>query len=57
MISVAEFEKCIKEGRNLAIIDNLVIDYGEYHMFHPGGRFTLTKTIGRDISKFFYGGY
>ena len=26
-------------------------------MFHPGGRFMINKTVGRDISKFFYGGY
>ena len=24
---------------------------------HPGGRFALRHNIGRDISKFFYGGY
>ena len=24
---------------------------------HPGGTFSLSQNIGRDISKFFYGGY
>lgn len=24
---------------------------------HPGGKFLLEHNIGRDISKFFYGGY
>ena len=37
VISVAQFEEFTKKGRKLAIIDNLIIDYGEYHMFHPGG--------------------
>jgi cytochrome b involved in lipid metabolism len=29
----------------------------EYMDNHPGGRHTLEHNIGRDISKFFYGGY
>lgn len=57
IISADEFEEFIKKGRKLAVIDNFVIDYGQYHIYHPGGRFALTKTVGRDISKFFYGGY
>jgi hypothetical protein len=24
---------------------------------HPGGAFVLNRTVGKDISKFFYGGY
>jgi cytochrome b involved in lipid metabolism len=24
---------------------------------HPGGKFVVEANIGRDISKFFYGGY
>jgi len=24
---------------------------------HPGGKFSLFNNIGRDVSKFFYGGY
>ena len=30
---------------------------GDYDHFHPGGRFTLKKNYGRDISKYFYGAY
>lgn len=25
--------------------------------YHPGGKFLIEHNIGRDISKFFYGGY
>ena len=46
------------------ILDNLVLDIEKtpfplvkYITLHPGGKFTLTKNFGRDISKFFYGGY
>lgn len=39
------------------IIDNQVMDFGEYDQFHPGGKFTIEKNNGRDISKFFYGAY
>lgn len=39
------------------IFDNLVLDLNGYENVHPGGRFNLRHNIGRDISKFFYGGY
>lgn len=45
------------KDRNLVILDNLVLNFGEYHHYHPGGRFMLMKNRGRDISKYFYGGY
>jgi cytochrome b involved in lipid metabolism len=41
----------------LVILENLVLDVGDYMDNHPGGRFLLEHTVGRDISKFFYGGY
>ena len=39
------------------ILDDLVLDIENYMDNHPGGRFLLEHNIGRDISKFFYGGY
>jgi cytochrome b involved in lipid metabolism len=41
----------------LVILDDLVIDVGDYMDNHPGGKFLLAHNIGRDVSKFFYGGY
>lgn len=41
----------------LVILDDLVLDVSEYMSNHPGGKFLLEHNIGRDISKFFYGGY
>lgn len=38
-------------------MDDLVLDITAFKANHPGGRFVLTHNIGRDISKFFYGGY
>lgn len=38
-------------------MDNKVLDMGDYEAIHPGGKFVFEKTYGRDISKFFYGGY
>lgn len=35
----------------------MVLDVGEFINYHPGGRFVLQANRGRDISKFFYGGY
>jgi len=47
--------------RRLVILDNLVLDLGSdmkgYAIHHPGGKFILERNIGRDISKFFFGGY
>jgi cytochrome b involved in lipid metabolism len=33
------------------------LDVSKYKPNHPGGRFVLDFNVGRDISKFFYGGY
>ncbi len=35
----------------------MVLDVTDYKDNHPGGQFLLSYNIGRDISKFFYGGY
>ncbi len=43
------------DKRNLVVLDNMVLDYTDYQYFHPGGKFTLNKNHGRDISKYFYG--
>ena len=52
-----EFEEHIAEGRQLVILDELVLDVGEFIDQHPGGRFLLSHNIGRDVSKFYHGGY
>lgn len=57
-MSIEDFNKDVyKRGRNLVILDNYVLNFNDYHHYHPGGRFMLEKNRGRDISKFFYGGY
>ena len=35
----------------------MVLDIGDYIPRHSGGRFSLEANIGRDVSKYFYGGY
>jgi len=39
------------------ILDEMVLDLAPFIDHHPGGKFSLVQNIGRDISKFFYGGY
>ena len=57
-ITLEEFsDLVINKKKRLIILDNKVLDFGEYDDFHPGGKFYLQKNIGRDISKFFYGSY
>lgn len=45
------------EKKPLTIVDNLVLNMGEFNLMHPGGRFVIDKANGRDSSKYFYGGY
>lgn len=41
----------------MVIIDNYVLNVTKFLDEHPGGRFSIEHNIGRDISKYFYGGY
>lgn len=34
-----------------------MLDVSKYRMNHPGGNYLIVENIGKDISKFFYGGY
>jgi hypothetical protein len=34
----------------------MVLDMNKYRWNHPGGNFAIQQNIGRDVSKFFYGG-
>lgn len=56
-MSREDFANAIREGRQLVILDNLVLNVGEFINSHPGGRFVIRHNIGQDISKFFFGGY
>jgi len=56
-MTAPEFDQAIVNGRQLCILDDLVLDIGKFINQHPGGRFVLQHNIGRDISKFFHGGY
>jgi cytochrome b involved in lipid metabolism len=33
------------------------VDFTEFRHRHPGGKFLLDKNHGKDISKYFHGGY
>lgn len=56
-MSMSVFNKRIAAGDKLVILDDLVLDVSQYISCHPGGKFLLEHNFGRDISKFFYGGY
>ena len=47
----------IKQGRKLFVLNEFVLDVTDFVASHPGGRFVIETNVGRDISKFFYGGY
>ena len=47
----------VAQGHSLVLFDNLVLDLKGYERNHPGGKFNLVHNYGRDISKFFFGGY
>lgn len=35
----------------------MVLDVAKFRSEHPGGQFLIDFHVGRDVSKFFYGGY
>lgn len=41
----------------MVLLDDLVLNVTKFMDEHPGGKFSIQHNIGRDISKFFYGGY
>jgi cytochrome b involved in lipid metabolism len=47
----------VARGEKLVILDDMVLDLRSYSWEHPGGEFLINFHIGRDISKYFYGGY
>lgn len=57
VIDEEELEILLMNGESLCLLDDLVLDIGEYAKYHPGGAFLISQNIGRDASKFFYGGY
>ena len=46
-----------KGQKRLVILDDLVLDVTNFVNSHPGGRFLLENNTGKDISKYFHGGY
>lgn len=51
------FDSAVQKGAKLVLLDNLVVDVTQFINQHPGGKFVLNHNVGRDISKFFFGGY
>jgi hypothetical protein len=56
-IDVATFNQRVKAGEKLVILDDMVLDVSKFQSSHPGGKFVIEHNIGKDISKYFYGGY
>ena len=56
-LSLKEFNLKLKQSHRLVVLDNFVFNLENYVSNHPGGERLLTSNIGRDVSKYFYGGY
>lgn len=53
-----EFEKAVwDDGKHYCLVDDLVVDVEQFADRHPGGKFLIKHHIGRDVSKYFWGGY
>ena len=57
MMTTQQFKERVKNGEKLVLLDDMVLDIGNYLDRHSGGKFVLEANIGRDVSKYFYGGY
>lgn len=56
-MNVEEFQRRVSKGAKFVILDDLILEVGDYAIEHPGGERLIWDNTGRDISKFFYGGY
>ena len=52
-----ELDERVKGGAKLVLLDDLVLDVSGFIAAHPGGKFLIEHNVGKDVSKFFYGGY
>ena len=41
LMTVEEFERRVKEGEKLSILDDIVLDIGSFELFHPGGAYVI----------------
>jgi cytochrome b involved in lipid metabolism len=57
IVTREEFDQRIDEGEELVVLDDMILDVSEFKSEHPGGRFLIEHNVGRDVSKYFYGGY
>ena len=55
--SLEEFKSRVKRGEKLVILDQYVLDVSWWAGEHPGGTFSIEFNVGRDVSKYFHGGY
>lgn len=49
-VSGEEFEDRIRNGEQLVLLEDLVLDISEFKADHPGGQFAIEHMVGRDIS-------
>lgn len=56
-LTVEEFKKRVANGEDLVILDDMVLNVSWFKTEHPGGQFSIEMNLGRDVSKYFYGGY
>lgn len=56
-MSSEEFYTRISNGEKLVLLNDMVLNVSKYMFNHPGGKFVIAQNVGRDITKFFYGGY
>jgi len=49
-VSGEEFEERVRNGEQLVLLDDLVLDVSDFKADHPGGQFTIEHLIGRDAT-------
>ena len=55
LMTVSHFHECIEAGDEFTIVNDFVVDLAGFAPRHPGSSAVITRSIGKDITEYFFG--
>lgn len=55
-INEEAFANRIENGEKLVLVEDYIVNIEPFMSKHPGGEFALRHNVGKDVTKFFFGG-